>query len=196
MIGPSPPDGFRVFSAFSTFVYSQVQAILPDFFLGDNSNWDHFLTIDLSSPDLPFKTVADFLRNRDFSAENDLPTPSHFVEQALRFCENVCILLLKRKLCMSKLVRGFSIFDEAVIRFGEKVDHTHQSEMLCDFFVQQKWVSHTAKPPILSENLSFVEKFRSHDVSYEGEWITFLTNYYELHCRETLFSIFKLCLLH
>ena len=91
------------------------------------------------------------------------------------------------------LVRGFSIFDENVIRFGEEVDYTHESEMLCDFFVQQKWVSHTATPLILSEYWSFAEKFRWHDVSYEGECITFLTKYYELHCRENLFSIFKLC---
>ena len=165
--------------------------------MGDISNWDHFLTIDLSSPNLPYKTVADFLRNKDFAdlvAESDLPTPSHFVEQALSFCKNVCILLLKHKLCKSKLVRGFSIFDEALIRFWEEVDYTHESEMLCDFFVQQKWVSHAAKPLILTEYWSFVEKFRSHDVSYKGEWITFLTNYYELHCRENLFSIFNLCL--
>ena len=196
MIGPSPPDGFRVFSAFATFVYSQLQAILPDSFLGDISNWDHFLTIDLSSPNLPYKTVADFLRNKDFAdqvAESDLPTPSHFVEQALCFCKNVCILLLKHKLCKSKLVRSFSIFDEAVIRFGEEVDYTHEPEMLCDFFVQQKWVSPAAKPLILSAYWSFVERFKTHDVSYEGEWITFLTNYYKLHCRENLFSIFKLC---
>ena len=38
-----------------------------------------------------------------------------------------------------------------------------------------------------------MEKFRSHDGSYEGEWITFSTDYYDLHCRELLFSIFKLC---
>ena len=86
--GPSP-DKFRLFSAFATFVYTLLQVILPDSFLGEISDWDQFLSIDLASPNLPIKTAADFLRNRDFSnrvAESDLPTPTNFVEQALCFC--------------------------------------------------------------------------------------------------------------
>ena len=84
--GDSPPDGFRVYSAFTTFVYSQLQFILPDSFLGNISNWDHFMSIDLTSPDLPIKSVADFMQNKDFAklvAESDLPTPTRFVEQAM-----------------------------------------------------------------------------------------------------------------
>ena len=61
--GPSSSDGFRVYGAFAMFVYSQLQVILPDSFLGDISNWDHSMSIDLSSPDLPFKTTADLLKN-------------------------------------------------------------------------------------------------------------------------------------
>ena len=104
------PDIFRVYSAFATFTYSQLQAILPDSFLGEVSDWDHFLSIDLSSNSLPLKTAADFLRNRDFAnlvAESDIPTPTHFVEQALCFCRNICALLLSHKVCKSKLVRDF-----------------------------------------------------------------------------------------
>ena len=196
--GVSPPDGFRVYSAFTTFVYSQLQFILPDSFLGNISNWDHYMSIDLTSPDLPIKSVADFMQNKDFAklvAESDLPTPTRFVEQAICFYKNFCILLLKHKVSKSKLVRGFSVFDEAVVRYGEEEDYTHESELLCDYLVQQKWISHTTKPLVLSEYGAFVEKIRSQNISYEGEWISFMSNYYELQCRENLFTVFKLCTL-
>ena len=196
--GVSSPSNFRVYSSFATFVYSQLQTILPDSFLGDVSDWDRFLSINLSSPDLPLKTATELLQNKDFArliTESNLPTPTHFAEQVLCFHKSFCELLLKHELCKSKLVRGFSVFDEAVLRYGEEVDYTHESEILCDYFIRQKWITSVAKPLILSEYRSFVEKFRSHEVSYEGDWVTFLANYYELHCRENLFTIFKLCCL-
>ena len=196
--GVSSPSNFRVYSSFATFVYSQLQTILPDSFLGDVSDWDRFLSINLSSPDLPLKTAAEILQNKDFArliTESNLPTPTHFAEQVLCFHKSFCELLLKHELCKSKLVRGFSVFDEAVLRYGEEVDYTHESEILCDYFIRQKWITSVTKPLILSEYRSFVEKFRSHEVSYEGDWVTFLANYYELHCRENLFTIFKLCCL-
>ena len=195
--GPSP-DIFRVYSAFATFTYSQLQVIFPDSFLGEVSDWDHFLSIDLTSPDLPLRTAADFLRNRDFAnlvAESDIPTPTHFVEQALCFCRNICALLLNHKVCKSKLVRGFSIFDEAIVRHGEEEDYSRECEMLCDFFVETKWVSANTKPLIYSEYRSFVAQFRSNSVEYDGEWLDFLSGYYEMHCRENLFFVYKLCCL-
>ena len=153
VVGPNP-DKFCLFSAFATFVYSQLQTILPDSFIGDISDWDHFLTIDLSCPKLPLKTVADFLRNSDFAklvAESEKPTPTHFVEQALSFNKNICVFLLKHKLCSSKFVRGFSIFDEAVVRHGAEEDYSHESRMLCGFFVEGKWISNAVKPLVISE---------------------------------------------
>ena len=146
--GPSP-DIFRVYTAFATFTYSQLQVILPDSFLGEVSEWDHFLSIDLSSNSPPFKSAADFLRNRDFAnlvAESDIPTPTHFVEQALCFCRNICALLLSHKVCKSNLVRGFSIFDEAIVRHGEEEDYSRECEMHCDFFVESKWISSNVNP--------------------------------------------------
>ena len=198
VVGTSSPNNFRIYSSFATFVYSQLQTFLPDSFLGDVSNWDRFLSIDLSSSDLPLKTAAEILQDKDFAGlvtGSNLPTPTHFAEQVLCFHKSFCELLLKHELCQSQLVRGFSIFDEAVVRYGEEVDYTHGSEILCDYFIRQKWVSSATKPLVLSEYRSFVEKFRSHEISYEGDWVTFLANYYELHCRENLFTIFKLCCL-
>ena len=197
VVGPNP-DKFRLFSTFATFVYSQLQTILPDSFIGDLSDWDHFLTIDLSSPKLPLKTAADFLRNSDFAklvAESELPTPTHFVEQALSSYKNICVLLLKHKLCSSKFVRRFSIFDEAVVRHGAEEDYSHESGMLCDFFVEGKWISNAVKPLVISEYSSFITQFRSRDVTYAGDWMSFLSGYYEMHCRENLFIVFKLCCL-
>ena len=142
------------------------------------------------------ETAADFLRNRDFSnlvAESDLPTPTHFVEQALYFCKNICSALLKHKICKSKLVRGFSIFDEAIVRHGEEEDYSHESEVLCDYLVENKWMGDGTKPLVCSEYRSFIAQFRSASVDYDGDWICFLSSYHEMHCRPNLFHVYKLC---
>ena len=191
-------DKFRVFSAFATFVYTQLQVILPDSFLGGISDWDHFISIDLASPDLPLNTVADFLRNRDFSnlvAESDFPTPTHFVEQALCFCKNICVALLNHKICKSKLVRGFSVFYEAIIRHGEEEDFSHESEFICDDLVDNKWIASNIKPLVCSEYQSFIAQFRSIANDCDVDLICFLSGYHEMHCRNNLFFVFKLCCL-
>ena len=165
--------------------------------MGDISDWDRYLSIDLSS-DLPFKSVTDFLRNKDFADlvnKSDLPTPTHFVEQALCFYKKLCTLLLKHSIRKSKFIRGMSVFDEAVILHGREEDDQEESDQLCDFLIQRDWISSSNKPLILSEYRSFVEKFRSCEVQYDTDWVTFMSGYYELKCRTNLFSVFKLCCL-
>ena len=67
--------------------------------------------------------------------------------------------------------------------------------MLCDFFVEGKWISNAVTPLVVSEYSSFITHFRSRDVTYAGDWMFFLSGYYEMHCRENLFIVFKLCCL-
>ena len=153
------------------------------------------MSIDTSAK-LLLKTAADFLKNSDFAklvAESELPTPTHFVEQALSTYKNICTLLLKHKVCSSKRVRGVSIFDEAVVKHGEEEDCSRESEMLCDSFVESKWIRNFVKPLVLSEYSSFVTQFKSKGVTYAGDWVSVLPGYYEMHCREKLFTVFKLC---
>ena len=79
-------DGFRIYSFYATLVYSQLQTILPDSFLGDISDWDHYLSIDITSTNVPFKSVTGFLKYTDFAdlvKQSDLSTPTHFVYFAL-----------------------------------------------------------------------------------------------------------------
>ena len=180
------------------FVYSQLNAILPTSFLGDISNWDKFLSIDLTSADLPLKGPTEFLRDRGFAnlvARAEIPTPTHFVEQAVCFYKHFCSLLLKHSIGPSKLIRGMSIFDESVIRHGEDANYRHECEQLCDNLSRYQWIPNSAKPVVLSEYCSFVEKFRSNDVSCDEDWVSFLSGFYELHCRENFPTVFILCCL-
>ena len=191
-------DGFRLYSSHATFVYSQLQTILPDSFLWDFSEWDHYLSIDLTSSNVPFESISDFLENTDFAdlvKQSDLPTPTHFVEQSLNFYKSLCILLLKHSIRKSNFVRGISVFDEAVILYRQEEDYNGELEQLCDCLVQRDWIPNSVKPLILSEYRSFVEKFRSVEPQYDTDWVSFLSGFYELHCRTKLFSDFKLCCL-
>ena len=140
----------------------------------------------------------EFLRNKEFAAlvgDGEIPTTTHFVEQVICFQKNLCALLLKHVIRKSKLVRGSSIFDEGVIRHGEETNYCHDAEFLCDYLIQQQWISAASKPLVMSEYRSFVEKFRSCSPVYDGTWVDFLSGYYELHSRENLFTVFKLCCL-
>ena len=129
-------DGCRQYSAYATFVFSQLPAIVPTSFLGDISNWDKFFSLDLTAPDLPLKGSTEFLRDKVFAnlvARAEIPTPTHFVEQAASFYKQFCCLLLKHSVRKSKLIRGISIFDESVIRHCEEVNYRHECEQLCDY---------------------------------------------------------------
>ena len=57
---------FRLYNQYTVFVYSQLQNILLDSYLGDISNWEKYLAIDLNLPDLPFKTPDEIVLNADF----------------------------------------------------------------------------------------------------------------------------------
>ena len=58
--------GLRLHNQFAVFTYSQLQNILPDNVLGKISDWERYLTIDLSRTDLPFKTADEFILNEDY----------------------------------------------------------------------------------------------------------------------------------
>ena len=59
----------------------------------------------------------------------------------------------------------------------------------------KKRILNSTKHLILGEYSSFVEKFGNNDVSYDEDWVSFLTGFYKLPCRENLFTVFKWCCL-
>ena len=86
-------QGFKIFNQFTVFIYSQLQNLIPDSFLGDISNWDSYLKIDFSNSELPLKNPAEFAPNPDFHSlvtSSRLPRPSRFIEQSLAFCKSFC----------------------------------------------------------------------------------------------------------
>ena len=115
--------------------------------------------------------------------------------QAVCFYKQFCSLLLKHSIRKTKLERGMSIFDESVIRHGDEADYRNECEQLCEYLPRHDWIPNSTKPLILNEYSSFVGKFRSNDVSYDDDWISFSSVFLELHCRENLYTVFKLCCL-
>ena len=137
-------QGFRIFNQFTVFVYSQLQNLLPDSFLGDISNWDSYLKIDLSGTELPLKTPAEFALNPDFHylvTSSRLPRPSRFVEQSMAFCKSFCSILLSHDFLKSTLLRGLSCFDHAVILDGSEQKYTIAIEDLTSYFVSTGVIS-------------------------------------------------------
>ena len=75
---------------------SQVQIILPDNVLGDSSDRDDFLKIDLIRTALPHMTPHEFVLNADYHrlvVSSMLPRPSKVDEQTTAFCGNDEVLL-------------------------------------------------------------------------------------------------------
>ena len=115
------------------------------------------------------------------------------MEQAICIQKNLCVLLLKHVVRKSKLICGSSIVDEGVIRHGEETNYCLDTELLCDYLIQQQWISTNSKLLVMGEFRSFVEKFRSCSPVYDSAWKDFLSGYYELHSREISFVVLKLC---
>ena len=188
--------GFRLYNQFCVFIYAQLQMIFPASFLGNVADWDSYLTLDLTDDNLPYKSVDEFLQNRDFSDLVDrskISTPRRFVSQAISFYRCFIKSLLTSELASSSLARGLSSFDEAVIRDGIEAHYSDSIQLLCGYFIRQKWIAPHLKPVIVSEYCSLVTKFRLDKVTPVKELISFFSCYYELQCRVELFRLFRIC---
>ena len=192
--------GFRAFSQFAVFIYSQLQAILPDQTIGNISDWDTFLQLDLNRSDLPFKTTDEYVLNEDFHKlvmASKLSRPSKFVEQSICFNKTLCKQLLEHKNVKSKLVRGLSAFDPAVIFEGPEANYAIAIEKLSSHFVTVGLLTSSDKVKIISQYRSFVTKLRAEPVPDYDCWIQFISSHYELQCRSELLRLYKfacLCL--
>ena len=131
-------NGFRLYNQFSVFVYSQLQNLFPDSFLGDITDWDNYLKIDLSAANLPFQTPAEFVLGADYQAlifTSRLPRSSKFVEQTMSSCKAFCGVLLNHEVIKSDLLRGLSSFDHAVLLDGSEENYVSAVESLTSYFV-------------------------------------------------------------
>ena len=189
-----------MFNQFAVFVYSQLQNILPDSVLGNNSDWDFFLSLDLDSTSLPIKTAAEFILNEDFHRlvySSKLPRPSKFIDQSLCFCKTYCKQLLDHDIVKSDFLRGLSAFDSSVILECPENVYLAAIDKLSSHFVSIGLFSSGDKVKQMSEYRSLVTKLRLSPLpSYDG-WVHFLVNHYEVQCRPQLLQLLKhscLCL--
>ena len=193
-------SGFRLYNQFAVFTYRQLQNLFPDSYLGDISDWDGYLKIDLTSPDLPFKTPAEFVLQPDYHAlivSSHLPRPGKFVEQSISFCKSFCAALLNHEIVKSELIRGLSAFDHAVMLDGPEKNYLSAIENLTSHFLSSGWISSSDKITTVSQYRSFAIKLRSEDGINRDEWIRFLVSHHEMQSRPELLQIFKfacLCL--
>ena len=168
---------------------------LPDSFLGDISDWDNYLTIDLKKTDLPFKTPDEFILNSDFQRlvlSSKLPRPGKFVEQSIAFYKTFCGILLSHKNVTSGLIRGLSCFDSAVILEATEENYSSCIELLTTHFVEKGWISSSEKTTSVSQYRSLVAKFGSSEVTATDDWFQFSSSHYKLHSRNELHQLFRL----
>ena len=192
--------GFRIYNQFAVFIYSQMQNILPDSILGNISEWDSYLNLDLDSTNLPFKTADDFVLNEDFHRlvySSKLPRPSNFIDQSVSFCKAYCKQLMGHGIVKSKLLRGLSAFDSSVMLESPEDVYVDAIEKLSSHFVSTGLFSSSDKVKQISQYRSFVTKLRTSPVPEHDDWIQFVVEHYEIQCRPELMRLFKhscLCL--
>ena len=143
---------------------------------------------------LVFKTVDEFLQDKDFSdrmQKSKIPTPRRFVSQVVSLYKCFIKKLLTSELATSSIARGLSSFDEVVVKVGNSAHYNDSIQLLCGYFVQQKWI---APSVIVSKYSSLVTKFRLDKVDNGSkEWVSFFSRYYELQSRAELFRLFRIC---
>ena len=168
--------------------------------MGSISHWDHHLQLDLSQENLPFKTPDEYILKEDFHklvVASKLPRPSKFVDQSICFSKTYCKQLLSHELIKSKLIRGLSAFDPAVIYDGPEVNYIVAIEKLSGHFVSAGLVTSSDKAKIVSQYRSFVTKLRVEIAPEYEDWVHFISSHHELQCRPELLQVYKfscLCL--
>ena len=188
--------GFRLYNQFCVFVYSQLQAIFSTTHLGNVADWDSYLSLNMDDETLPYKTVDEFLLDRDLSNlinDSKIPTPRRFIAQVISFYRCFLKILLTSELATSSFSRGLSSFDEAVVLGGSEVHYVDSIQLLCGYFVLQKWIPPHIKPVVVSEYCSLITKFRSDKICNNKEWVSFFSCHYELQSRIELFRLFRIC---
>ena len=163
--------------------------------MGSISDWDHYLQLDLSQQDLPFKTPDEYILNEDFHKlvlASKLPRPGKFVDQSICFSKTYCKQLLGHELLKSKLIRGLSAFDPAVILDGPEANYIVAIEKLSGHFVSTGLVTSSDKAKIVSQYRSFVTKLRVENVPEYEDWVHFDSSHPELQCRPELLRFYKL----
>ena len=188
--------GTRLYRQFSVFVYSQLQANFSTTHLEKVADWDIYFSLNMDDETLPYKTVDEFLLDRDLSNlvnDNKIPTPKRFIAQVNSFYRASLKLLLTSELATSSFSRGLSSFDEAEVLSGCEVHYTDCIQLLCGYFIQQKWIAPHTKPVVVSEYCSLITKFRSDKICSNKEWVSFFSCHYELQSRIELFRLFRIC---
>ena len=178
---------FRLFNQFAVFTYSQLQNILLDSTLGNISDWDSFLTLDLDSTELPFKTADQFILNENYHRlvlASRLPRPGKFIEQSVSFCKAFCCKqLMTHDIVRSDLLRGLSAFDSSVILESPGDVYVAAIEKLSTHFGAVGLISSSDKIKAVCQYRSFVSILRSGTALNYDDLIQFLVTHYEVQCR-------------
>ena len=158
------------------------------------------MQLDLDQADLPYRSPDEYVLNEDFHklvTASKMPRPSKFVEQSICFVKSFCRQLLEHGNIKSRLIRGLSAFDPAVILVGPEANYTDAIEKLTSHFVSVNLITSSVKVKVVSQDRPLAVKLRSGDSPEYDDWITYLTSHYELQCRPELFQLSKyscLCL--
>ena len=168
---------------------------MPDSTLGNISDWDSFLALDLDSTELPFKTADQFILNKNYHRlvlASRLRRPSKFIEQSVSFCKAFRKQLMTRDIVRSDLLRGLSAFDSHVILESPEDVYVSAIEKLSTHFVAVGLISSSDKIKAVSQYRSFVSILRSGTSLNYDNWIQFLVTHYEVQCRPELLQLFRL----
>ena len=96
------------------------------------------------------------------------------------------------ELIKSKLIRGLSAFDPAVILDGPEANYIVAIERFSGHFVSTGLVTSSDKAKIVSQYWSFVTEMRVENVPEYEDWVRFIFSHHELHCRPDLLQLYKL----
>ena len=168
---------------------------MPDVTLGNISDWDGFLQLDLNQPELPFKSADEYVLNEDFHrlvVASKLPRPSKFVDQSIAFGKALCKQFLEHEIVNCGLIKGLSAFDTAVILDGPESHYFTAIEKLSSHSVSMKLITSSDKAKVTSQYRSLVIKLRSESIPANSDWIHFLSAHHEIQCRPELFRLYKL----
>ena len=184
---------FRLYNQFAIFVYSQLQFLVHDRDLGTAEDWDRYLTLDLNK--VTFKTPNEFMSNTDFVAAvaaSRVSTPKKFIAQTMNFYLHFCNILLRHPLKNCLLLKGLSSFDSSVLLYSPPSIYTESIQFLVNELRSSGWLSTAEATLVTSQYRAFVTKLRADGVLLLADYVGFLSSFWDLQSRESLYKVFKL----
>ena len=188
--------GFRFFGQFCQFLYSMLQHLVPGASLPAVEHWDEYLDFSFTTTNVV--SVDDFLPGsvlREVLQRCKVATPTKFLELVMAFLRSFIQLLLGHSITKSRLLRGLSSFDPAILSQSTEEVYIESITALTNSLMASGWIAPGDRDLTIGEYRGYLLLVRETNTIFSEDFVAELLSDWRFQARPLLVRVFKLAYL-